>query len=982
MRRLLGTLLAAVLFVGGCGKELTSPTEETKGYERVVLAELFTATWCPNCPKAEEAIDQLYEEEGLPAVGGESDRIRLAVIHWHPGDGSDPMGITEMQPRLDAYEDKLPTSGEDGLPTIIFDGVDRMTGAETVPYAEYRSSFAHEREVRSHLRLDIRPHAGPQGPAALVTVESDAEAVADELELTVVLIEDGIRWPDIPTGELYSFVARMAQTQTVTLAASDEEDYDFEFVLGEEAQAWDSDEFYFVAFLQQPEYGDVVQATMQSLLYSSVELTAPATDILVRSEPDTVFVPFEVINSGTIDDSLRLEIAYDSMIMAPTDWWFSFGVADTMPDASVLTMDLALASGVTLDTYGVWIRTTGGQQTGTFDLELTSHLRPTFSESLTFDVEAGTLGFTAITLESSVTAEIYGQAAIHLVLTNTGTLGDSLHIESIPDSLPEDWITTICTEVACLGPEYTTWLAAAEVETLFVDIIPGSAGSGTEEIRITSVSDPALSDTLYVECTTEITYDFTLSVPDTIVADPTVPRSVHTEFMIENIGVLRDSLSIEIVAELVDLPAGWTVYLGSTGGGSWIAPLELGLDPEARIDSLYIVVEPDAAGIGEVGLRVTSLNDPTKTETVTIDYILAEIGFDAAMPETSLVAPLGVILGLDLDLENTGDLDDRLIIDCELTGLPSDFNVSVCDDRGTCYGLPHPIEIAAGASEEYEVHFQALTEGSGTATISVTSELNPALRETFAIPIEAETQSANFDHIILAELFTSLSCANCPKAEAAIDSLLHEETPEKLIVIEWHTLLWVNQDPWLGIPETDARITDFYGFLGGLPKCLFNGTALIEGTQPTTEETYDDYRAAYDPLTGFESPLALDLCAEISGNEILTTLSIDIASGAGLGELELVVVSIADEQKHPKPDKLIQAHVVREATNQTIDLTGRESLTPTIQALGVPPSAEPYSYGELLVVAFVQDAATRQVVQAAMVSLGAPPAARLAKGGH
>lgn len=982
MRRLLFTLLAAVLFVGGCGEELTSPVEETRGYDRVVLAELFTATWCPNCPKAEQAIDQLYEEEGLPAVGGESDRIRLAVIHWHPGDGSDVLGIAEMEPRLDAYEAKLPTSGEDGLPTMIFDGVDRMTGAETVPYAEYRSMFEHGRELRSHAALSIRPHAGPQGPAALVTVETDAEITAEDLELTVVLVEDQVRWPDIPTGELYSFVARIAHTQTISLTSSMEQDYDFEFVLGEEAEEWNSDEFYFVAFLQQPEYGDVVQATMQSLLYSSIELTSPSTSILIRTDPDTVFVPFEVANSGTIDDSLRLHVAYDSMTMGPTDWWFSFGMAEALPTEPTLTMDLPLAAGETLDTYGVWIVTDGGHQSGTFDLEVTSHLRPTFAESLTFNVESGTLGFTAETLESNITTEVYGEGAIHLILTSTGTLGDSLHIESIEENLPEDWVTTICTDQFCFGVEYTMYLAPAEIETLEVHVIPGSEGSGTAEIRVTSVADASLSDTLYVDCTTEINYDFTLTVPDTVVIDPTVPRSVQSEFTIENTGALRDSLRIEIVEELVNVPPGWSVYLASSGGGSWIAPLELGLDPQALIDSLYLVVEPADPGIGEVGLRVTSLNDPTKTDTVTIDYILAEVDFEASLPETSLVAPLNVEMELILTLENTGDLDDRLTIDGDLNGLPSDWVITICK-RGLCHQVPYTIELASGATDEYEVHIEAYSPGSGAFIISVASELNPALTETFSTPIETEGTGPSFDQILLGELFTSLTCSNCPKAEAAIDSLLHEETHEKLIVIEWHPEVLGNPDPLLGISETDIRAQQVYGFQAGLPRCYFNGAVEIIGTEETTEETYDNYRAAYDPLTGFESPLALDLEAEISGDEILTTLAIDIDAGAGLGQLELVVVSIAHDQTTPMAaPRDIQAHVVRGVTSQTIDLTGLTSLAPTIPALAVPPpiaaGSTDYPYGELQVVAFLQDATTLQIVQAAMVSLGAPPA----KGRH
>ena len=75
--------------------------------QRVMLAELFTATWCGFCPYATDAINKLAEEYGSS----------LAVLQYHPQD-PDPFGNEETDARIASY-------GIDGYPTMIFDGTVR-----------------------------------------------------------------------------------------------------------------------------------------------------------------------------------------------------------------------------------------------------------------------------------------------------------------------------------------------------------------------------------------------------------------------------------------------------------------------------------------------------------------------------------------------------------------------------------------------------------------------------------------------------------------------------------------------------------------------------------------------------------------------------------------------------------------------------------------------------------------------------------------
>jgi thiol-disulfide isomerase/thioredoxin len=50
--------------------------------QRIVLAELFTATWCGFCPYATRAINELADQYGSS---------RLVVLQYHPKDGYDPL---------------------------------------------------------------------------------------------------------------------------------------------------------------------------------------------------------------------------------------------------------------------------------------------------------------------------------------------------------------------------------------------------------------------------------------------------------------------------------------------------------------------------------------------------------------------------------------------------------------------------------------------------------------------------------------------------------------------------------------------------------------------------------------------------------------------------------------------------------------------------------------------------------------------------
>lgn len=74
-----------------------------------VVLELMTATWCPACPYAEEAVTQLIKKYG----------DSLIVLEYHPT--SDEFGTDRTESRIEYYSPP-------GLPTAFFNGIENFVG--------------------------------------------------------------------------------------------------------------------------------------------------------------------------------------------------------------------------------------------------------------------------------------------------------------------------------------------------------------------------------------------------------------------------------------------------------------------------------------------------------------------------------------------------------------------------------------------------------------------------------------------------------------------------------------------------------------------------------------------------------------------------------------------------------------------------------------------------------------------------------------
>lgn len=845
MKRLLFVALAAALLVVSCAEEFGQPGGEVEGYERVVLAELFTATWCGNCPKAEEALDRLFDEQGPD---------KLAVIHWHPTQQNDPFGLAVTDERWSAYKAKLDTLSAAEFPTCIFGGIDMLIGAATVPYDEYRNSYEHEREVGSHLELSIDLDIGAEAVAVDVGIESDAQATPEGLKLWVVLVEHHVARPDAPGApQRFSYVARRAEVTTVQVQAGSQQHKQVTLPIPD---AYDRDQLHVVAFLQPETLGAVRQAAMASLSFRAFTLTAPDTTFTGEQAPRSFTMPFVIENTGTQRDSLAIDLPA-ALLDLPAGW-----VAELQGTvAHPAPMTLALGPGEVADSLSVRVTTAGSAGKGQVGVTAHSLIETGLMETLRFHFQYGGYSFTAAGPEKPIAVQPGQVAFAPLILHNTGS----------------------------------------------------------EDLEIV----------------------------------------------------------VELPASQPGLPPGWTAALATAEGAPLASPDTVAVAAGEQTDGVGVKVTTAGPGIGSVRVLVSSPQTISAPQEITIGVRAGEVAFTVAPQETTVVAPLQQLVSYHYRLTQTGTIPSPIFVDTRSTGVPQGWNVIVCTGA-ICYGDTHTVEVDE-LDEGVEIEIFALSEGSGTANILFSSAVDPTVVDTALIHYSTDAVPPGFDRVVVAELFTSVICPNCPKAEGGLDSLFWEEGATRMALVHWHPESGSMGRPELGTPEADARMVTYFGAVTStLPQAIIDGGESIVGAT-SLEVAYNTYRTRFDARAASRSPALIHLSDVTTPAEVVVTASVEAATGASLADLELTVV-LMEYARHgigtgfpgPFPPAAVSG-AARAA--QTVSIAAVQAGT----TVGLDPIAmaiEPSWEAEhLYMVAILQDPITREVLQGAMVPLndGPPP---------
>lgn len=221
----------------------------TVGIPRLVLAEFLTTNICRNCPNAEEALNGLLAEIGVP---------KLVVVGYHDLTASDRLATDETVARIDWY-----TGGgipADQWPIVIFDGGSSVEGAEApeVARAEYGIKTAERLAVGSPVRLTMEGTLGPSGGSVAVGVKVLASLPEGAPVMHLAVVEDQVRYKGY-FADIYDFVARdLLEDEALEIAAMGDS------VLVERVfpidAAWTVDNLDVVAFIQDIDSREVLQA--------------------------------------------------------------------------------------------------------------------------------------------------------------------------------------------------------------------------------------------------------------------------------------------------------------------------------------------------------------------------------------------------------------------------------------------------------------------------------------------------------------------------------------------------------------------------------------------------------------------------------------------------------------------------------------------------------------------------------------------------
>lgn len=281
-----------------------------------------------------------------------------------------------------------------------------------------------------------------------------------------------------------------------------------------------------------------------------------------------------------------------------------------------------------------------------------------------------------------------------------------------------------------------------------------------------------------------------------------------------------------------------------------------------------------------------------------------------------------------------------------------------------------------------EVLAEALTKAGQTEEAKEVEARNNKIPWIKVTPFAG--RQAKSDRAVLVELFTGAQCPPCVAADLAFDALTRTYKPSEVVPLEYHLHI-PGPDP-LTNAYSEARQQYYGNSVQGTPTILFDGKALDSGGGPFEggQDKYAEYSGSIDALLNEPAQAQLQVSAVRKGDKINITAE---ASGvAKPGDNVRLRLALVEREVDYKGGNRIPSyhHVVRDLPGGAAGLalkekTGKQTVTVDVSELRknlekyldefaketpFPSTQRPLELRNLLVVAFVQDDATRKVLQA------------------
>ncbi len=249
-----GTHTFTVASVDNDGEVDASPAECTftaslgDYVERVVLCELLTTKYCPNCWKADLALERMLQEFG---------EENLSVVSYHDEPPGDPLATPETLARCDWYYAFPEFTHLDGhYPTTLFDGLTYDSGAAdtTATKIAYRMQIEARQAVGSPVSIELDGEIDGGRGSVTATVTVHHQLTGGPHTLRMMIIENEI-WDGV---HFVNFVVRdILDEELLTVSAVGESlVVSREFALGD----WNAEHLDLVALVQDDATAEVLQS--------------------------------------------------------------------------------------------------------------------------------------------------------------------------------------------------------------------------------------------------------------------------------------------------------------------------------------------------------------------------------------------------------------------------------------------------------------------------------------------------------------------------------------------------------------------------------------------------------------------------------------------------------------------------------------------------------------------------------------------------
>ena len=358
--------------------------------QKIVLAELFTATWCGYCPSATNAINKLAEEH----------KPNLVVLQYHP-QGSDPFGNDETDARISYY-------GVDGYPTMIFDGTLWDVGGSAKTYNSYKQI------IESQLTLPAEVTISFTGTLQDFTADIAISNMIPQTSAKVrfVVYEKDIPY-DAPNGEkIFTFTVRKTlNEEAVSLSAGQKVSLKRTF---QPQPEWEPQNMGVAVFVQKDDTHEVLQAATFPAEASTppdtsnFSFTSEETTNTIKTDETANFTA-SLSNSGDDNDTYIIT----TLKLLPPGWEAGFCLG-TMCYLDSATIPQQPRSSHPINAY---ILATNAAGTGNITITATSERDPTQSHSIVFTAKVESLPNNQ---ESTTIALALTVAAIAIILAVFG----------------------------------------------------------------------------------------------------------------------------------------------------------------------------------------------------------------------------------------------------------------------------------------------------------------------------------------------------------------------------------------------------------------------------------------------------------------------------------------------------------------------------------------------------------------------------------